>query len=1075
MMVSPDGTVAGHGSASEFNGKKLDEVIGKEMANKVMDAKNPTDFSGEGLKIGGEGMKGFYDKILVDLANKLGKPYGAKVGETNIRYAEYTGSRFIQDKKVPYLPLTDSLRQSLIQGQPLFSIAKSEFDQWFGDSKVVDESGNPKVLYHGTSKDTQFKKFKIGRRGSWFTEDPSVASEYASQNDSQGFRYEGRKIYPTNTKSRVIPAFVKIERPYIPTPVDIKEMNGGGNYHAGQKSLFERLRSEGYFSKDLGRWIPRYDGIKMPGGAWVVLDDPSQIKSIWNPGPYEGAQFNLGEFEKSGIMTRLMSYIRGGIKPSSESGSASKKNVVAGKNRQDIKKSLLIEGEKEKANRWIQSEMSKVDKVIDGLIGERSKYPTPSTEWKRLSMKIDNQLSLKRNLASRKIKIDSIDSGGYVAGEVRVSEGDRPIVFLTPEAVRLVDIALRGRHVSRSGIGGFDASVESLVLKVIPGLVKLAKSYPEASHVSDLLEQALNLNPDGVTMIRVSGFHKMTEVLKHELHHKFQREISGFNYARDIFTPLEFLNLERVVPDSVRSYIKRNYEDHSADNIVTEAAAHILSIPDLPARFGVDQNNPEELEKFFGDVSQFLKSYFDAIVDRYGDQALDKIEYTSKLGRDFRRSYREQREQAGEQRGQTVSGVQAGRSGGDQAGTDASMERNSASESKIVTPGQSSNSEGEISIDPKARGELEEPEVDQEELDSIKPGISTTGMSGGGGNPEENLFGSLDRQKAEQLLGGLRKIDAQVLRMRFGFDGPPMTLDQIAKKLGLGQPARAGEIVDRAIRNLRYRGERGDFGVSFARSGRSSGRVTKVSQGRIRKTIDELVAAAESMSDWKDWYERHRPTVERLFCEDDEIFLKMLSATSQAASVASNVTLALKAYSQWMEGRPFEGFMEGVRANLDRVRNEENLRGAKISEYGSANMGIEDAIAVDRHIAELLFNTKTPNAAQIRAAKLIIGKIAKRLGWQARNVQAALWAFNQVRKGAKQEDVESYDKILERRADFIRELRSLYGKTEGGGVPSGSEAREGTEKGARVSISKKDRERLDEIRERLDQMRKAMK
>jgi hypothetical protein len=82
MMVSPDGTVAGNYSASQFSGKKLDEVIGKEMAKKVMEAKKPVDFSGEGLKVGGEGMKGFYDKIIPDAANKLGKQWGAKVGET---------------------------------------------------------------------------------------------------------------------------------------------------------------------------------------------------------------------------------------------------------------------------------------------------------------------------------------------------------------------------------------------------------------------------------------------------------------------------------------------------------------------------------------------------------------------------------------------------------------------------------------------------------------------------------------------------------------------------------------------------------------------------------------------------------------------------------------------------------------------------------------------------------------------------------------------------------------------------------------------------------------------------------
>jgi hypothetical protein len=42
------------------------------------------ELSGVDLKVGGEGMRGFYDKIVPDLANKLGKQFGAKVGETKI-------------------------------------------------------------------------------------------------------------------------------------------------------------------------------------------------------------------------------------------------------------------------------------------------------------------------------------------------------------------------------------------------------------------------------------------------------------------------------------------------------------------------------------------------------------------------------------------------------------------------------------------------------------------------------------------------------------------------------------------------------------------------------------------------------------------------------------------------------------------------------------------------------------------------------------------------------------------------------------------------------------------------------
>ena len=45
---------------------------------------NSHEFLGDGLEVGGSGMKGFYDKIVPDYLNKLGRSLGANVGETDI-------------------------------------------------------------------------------------------------------------------------------------------------------------------------------------------------------------------------------------------------------------------------------------------------------------------------------------------------------------------------------------------------------------------------------------------------------------------------------------------------------------------------------------------------------------------------------------------------------------------------------------------------------------------------------------------------------------------------------------------------------------------------------------------------------------------------------------------------------------------------------------------------------------------------------------------------------------------------------------------------------------------------------
>ena len=73
----------------------LAEHIGKEAADKLLNADGVhTDIAGMGsfvrslegnnLSIGGEGMKGFYDKMLKGYAAKCGKKFGAKVGVTDL-------------------------------------------------------------------------------------------------------------------------------------------------------------------------------------------------------------------------------------------------------------------------------------------------------------------------------------------------------------------------------------------------------------------------------------------------------------------------------------------------------------------------------------------------------------------------------------------------------------------------------------------------------------------------------------------------------------------------------------------------------------------------------------------------------------------------------------------------------------------------------------------------------------------------------------------------------------------------------------------------------------------------------
>ena len=185
------------------------------------------------------------------------------------------------------------------------------FKQWFGDSTVVDEDGEPLVVYHGSRK---FKgnKFRpdvkrVNRAGNvagyYFAPDPDQASGYA-KNRAKDRYDEG---------AQVLPAFLSIENPYIAgesrvTPAMIRQYKKelvALNQHMSDENVEEwsetklprftdgRLPDSNALNGD-GDAMQRilkaggYDGFK-DGPHWVAFE-PTQIKS---------ATGNKGTFNKS--------------------------------------------------------------------------------------------------------------------------------------------------------------------------------------------------------------------------------------------------------------------------------------------------------------------------------------------------------------------------------------------------------------------------------------------------------------------------------------------------------------------------------------------------------------------------------------------------------------------------------------------------------------------------------------------------------------------------------------------------------------------------------------------------------
>ena len=246
LRVADDGSVSGKnfaaGAGGDFAGKHLSDVIGKDLAEKVMATKSGT-LRGLDLKVGGEGMRAFYDKIvpsvLKDVLRKVGgaglktvelQIPGAQPGQRDAATGAVIGPAGVagQNLDAPGFDITPAMRERAAGGMPMFSMAQlqaqtdtPEFKRWFAGSAVVDAQGRPLVVYHGTRGD--FTAFDGGRvkarfpnsEGFYFASSPRQASVYADSinNAAENFDPASRFIKPVAEGANVMPAYVSLQNP----------------------------------------------------------------------------------------------------------------------------------------------------------------------------------------------------------------------------------------------------------------------------------------------------------------------------------------------------------------------------------------------------------------------------------------------------------------------------------------------------------------------------------------------------------------------------------------------------------------------------------------------------------------------------------------------------------------------------------------------------------------------------------------------------------------------------------------------------------------------------------------------
>jgi len=138
-------------------------------------------------------------EYLADVAGMV--PIAAPAARPSARGVQELVRQIQTEPPVGAVKLADETIQT--GAMPKLQVQSDNFKNWFGDwqtnpasaSKVIDESGSPKIVFHGTQRPdrigTQFRKSRATSGPmSFFTDDPNIASGYATGKRDTSLAYE---------------------------------------------------------------------------------------------------------------------------------------------------------------------------------------------------------------------------------------------------------------------------------------------------------------------------------------------------------------------------------------------------------------------------------------------------------------------------------------------------------------------------------------------------------------------------------------------------------------------------------------------------------------------------------------------------------------------------------------------------------------------------------------------------------------------------------------------------------------------------------------------------------------------
>jgi hypothetical protein len=381
--------------------------------------------SGKALKPDAKLTKKYEDEGVVDLTKSV-DPYYEKLmakaradrDKQNAKEAKgFGGPKFskkadqaFDGKETPKTPIGDTKTVTVdgkertalnSNGKPIHPTVEGvrNFWRWFGDSRVVDKQGRPKVMYHGGTATEEFSRDKIQIGGGFFfTPQKSYAKLYARKVGDDGV---------------VTEAYLKADK---------------------LSESIEQTRQTAKRAKEAGRtWLEQakfdgFDGSVFLSGAEISVFSPTQIKS---------ATGNYGTFD-----------------PSNPNIKFSKKTDQAFNGTETSKtplgdtKTVTVDG---KERTVFNSNGKPIHPTVEGVrnfwrwFGDSESVDNPATDSKSFSEKDNQPLVLYHGTASDfdsfKVGADGTNSSALGSWGVK-----RAAMFFTQDPNIAADFASQGRR-----------------------------------------------------------------------------------------------------------------------------------------------------------------------------------------------------------------------------------------------------------------------------------------------------------------------------------------------------------------------------------------------------------------------------------------------------------------------------------------------------------------------------------------------------------------------------------------------------------------------------------------------------